>query len=194
MRIACVLLAAGGGARFGGNKLLFPVAGLPLACHAIRLHGKLPYERRALVTRSSQKELTEEGKQCGFLIRQNPQPEAGIASSLRIGLSALLDEGEMPDGVLFGVCDQPYLTEETVRALLAEFARLPQGIVALSAGGRRGNPVIFAKDYFAELLALSGDLGGAQVIKRHPEALRLIPCPEKELTDIDTKDGIDALC
>ena len=90
------------------------------------------------------------------------------------------------DGVLFAVCDQPFLTTESIKRLINSFLESPDYIHALSWQGTRGNPVIFPKPCFPALLALAGDTGGGAVIRAHPELLRLTEASSpRELRDVD---------
>ena len=71
--------------------------------------------------------------------------------------------------------------------LLEEGFSYPGAIVCAGHGERRGNPVLWDRSYFPELLELTGDTGGRQVIKRYPERVRLVECGEKELADVDIR-------
>lgn len=194
-RVACLLLAAGTGSRFGGDKLLYPVDGQPMAAHAIQLHAGIPYALRIFVTQRRHAALAEQAAQAGFLVGYNDTPERGIASSIRVAMD-LLDgqliqpDGQLiqPDGLLFGVCDQPRLRRETVLLLLDRFREAPERIVAPVWQGRRGNPVVFPARFREALAHLEGDTGGSAVIRAHPDALLLVPVSDgAELTDIDTQ-------
>lgn len=185
--IACILLAAGTGTRFQGEKLLYEVNGIPMGVRAIRLHAALPYARRILVTQRRHSRLADCAAENGFEVYYNDAPERGIASSIGIALSALAQTDGL-SGILFGVCDQPYLARDTVVSLMDRFAEMPDRIVAPSADGRRGNPVIFPVRFLSELATLHGDTGGSAVIRTHPEALTLVPLADsRELDDIDKK-------
>lgn len=186
-RVACLLLAAGTGSRFGGDKLLYPVDGQPMAAHAIQLHAGIPYALRIFVTQRRHAALAEQAAQAGFLVGYNDTPERGIASSIRVAMDLLDGQLIQPDGLLFGVCDQPRLRRETVLLLLDRFREAPERIVAPVWQGRRGNPVVFPARFREALAHLEGDTGGSAVIRAHPDALLLVPVSNgAELTDIDT--------
>lgn len=186
MRVGCVLLASGFARRFGGNKLLTPVEGVPLVT---RTFSALPAQLffRAAVT-SQYPEVLALGAAKGYLPLKNLGAEEGIAAGVRLGLEAMGD----CDGVLFAVCDQPWLTRESVCRLLETFSRHPDRVVALSWAGARGNPVLFPADLFPELLALTGDRGGGAVLRRHPERLLLVEAGDpRELRDVDEPTDLD---
>ena len=107
----------------------------------------------------------------GFRVVCNDRPEDGVSRTIRLGLQA----AEACGGALFMTADQPLLTAETLRKLTERFMEQPQYIYAAAHDGVRGNPCLFPKEFFEELCALQGDTGGAAVIRKHPERLRL-PC------------------
>lgn len=181
MKLGAVLMASGIARRFGENKLLHPVDGIPMIERAM---GILPPEMfsKAVVV-SSYPEILRLAGTKGYTAIENPDPEQGQSVSVRLGTQALSDM----DGILYAVCDQPWLRKESVERLIKEFSAAPDCIRALSWAGRKGNPVVFPKALFPELLAVTGDRGGGVVIRAHPGLLRLTEAggPE-ELLDIDS--------
>ena len=69
-----------------------------------------------------------------------------------------------------------------------EFFKKPEGILCAKSNLRRGNPNIFAADFYDELLKLENDVGGKRVMKQYPEAVRYYMVNEEELTDMDYKE------
>jgi len=181
MQIGAILMASGTGVRFGGNKLLFPVDGLPLFRCSFSACPPQLFAKAAVV--SCYEEILIAAEAAGYLPVFNPEAAEGQSASIRLGLNAL---GDL-DGYLFAVCDQPYLTAQTVGNLLAAHQDAPVGtITALSHSGRRGNPVIFDACYRSELLALTSDTGGKTVISAHQNRLLLVEAAqERELFDLD---------
>lgn len=180
MKPGAVLMASGSGSRFGSNKLLYPVEGVPMIEHAFAAAPPALFTRACVV--SCYPEILNRAEQHGYEALLNTQAAEGQSASVRLGLSALKDM----DGVLFCVCDQPWLRRDSVERLLAEFAAHPGSICALSWQGVRGSPVIFPSDLFPELLALTGDRGGSGVIRANKERLRLVEASgARELCDVD---------
>lgn len=185
MRLGAVLMASGSGRRFGGNKLLHPVDGVPMIERAMNAVPAGLFHRACVV--SCYPELLALAGERGYVPVPNPDAAQGQSASVRLGLSRLTDL----DGVMFCVCDQPWLRRDSVERLLAEFAAHPGRICALSWRGERGSPAVFPRGLFPQLLALTGDRGGGGVIRAHRDRLRLVEAsgPE-ELQDVDTKpDG-----
>lgn len=181
-RIGAVLLASGLGRRFGSNKLLTAVEGVPLYRRAMTALAGAGLDRLAVC--SPYREVLEAGEELGFLPLYNPDGAEGISASIRLGVSRMEDM----DGVLFSVCDQPFLTTESIISLIKSFQESKDAICALSWAGQRGNPVLFPADLLGELAALTGDTGGGAVVKRHPQRLLLVEASSpRELADVDTR-------
>ena len=192
MRLGCILLAAGCGRRFGGNKLTFPIDGVSMLERACVLHAALHYDACVLVARPEDAFAADCAARFGFTLCLNARYAFGIGTSAAAGMASLTAACGALDGALFGVCDQPYLTSETVRVLAARFMDAPDRIVAPTCGGKRGNPVIFPRALFPAFLSLDGDVGGSAVLRAHSELLLTVPvdCP-RELFDIDTRAAAD---
>lgn len=184
MKIGCVVLAAGLGCRFGGNKLNACIDGKTLIFRALEAVPAQEFCQVVVVT--GQESIKETAKSFSFTVIDNPHPEWGQSYSLRLGLHALFD----CDAVLFQVADQPYLMRSSIAELVAFYKDHPTKIAALSHNGKRGNPCIFPSDFFPELLSLDGDVGGNVVIHHHKDRLILWEVAEKELQDIDTPEQL----
>jgi len=186
MRLGCILLASGSGARFGGNKLLTEVDGSTLVTHALNAFSAALFTRRVVTSRYA--DILEAGAAGGWLPLFNSDADEGVCAGIRLGMAAM----EGMDGVLFAVCDQPWLTAESVCRLVARFEAQPGSIVALGWHGKKGNPVIFPRDFFDDLMALKGDSGGSAVIKKSPHRLVTVEAAyEKELWDVDTRGDLE---
>ena len=187
-------LAAGSSRRFGGNKLLTPVNGMPLYRHGLLTLRDVCRSRcdctLTVITRSQ--EIADDARTLGAKAVFSPESEKGIAYSIRAGIRSLgsLAEG---DYLLFAVADQPYLSPDTVCRLTDAAA---QGVLCATAafGDQAGNPTLFSAVLAEELCSLEGDTGGRKILKRHADACAVIPCTnERELWDIDVRDDIAAI-
>ena len=190
MRLGIVLLAAGVGKRFGGNKLTAQVRGKPMYLWAMENIEEMKPELPIVVVTGTP-EIVSAAEAKGMIAIFNGQPELGISLSIRLGIEAVIQEDRKVDGILFMVCDQPWLEKTTLVRLMSEF---DGGILALSFGERRGNPVIFSREYLKELSELSGDIGGRQVMARHRENVRFLEVnDERELQDIDKREQMEVI-
>lgn len=188
--IAMIMLAAGNSRRFGSNKLLYEIDGQPMYR---RILGQLTKVQECfpqgdntsirLTVVTQYPEIGDAAQKAGAQVLYNPHPDEGISSSLQIGLKA----NRNADACLFTVSDQPWLTCNTILHLLGLYLQSDKGIACVSSGGKLGNPCIFSKKYYPELMELSGDIGGKHVITAHrSDTLILTVEHTAELMDVDT--------
>lgn len=185
---AIILMAAGIGRRFGSNKLLAPFRGRPLWEYAWEraVEAKKELGIQVLMVSGYQPLL-----QAPEVIPVcNDLPLLGASHTVRLGVKEAERLGMQY--AVFMVSDQPMLKTSSLKRLIE--AREPGKIVCLSKDGRAGNPVVFHRDFFPELLALTGDRGGKMVMHRHMDAVKWVEADEmSELTDIDTAASADAV-
>lgn len=187
MKLGCVVMAAGKSSRFGENKLAQVLEGRSLIQRTLDAIPRELFSQVVVVTGDDA--VASLAGEYGFSVVENRQPEKGVSHTISLGLSRLID----CDGVLFTVSDQPMLRQATISRLVQGFLETPDGIVAAAHDGKRGNPCLFSKAFFPELLTLSGDTGGSAVIRRHEDALRLVETAAQELADCDTKEDLEML-
>ena len=186
VKLALIMLAAGNSRRFGSNKLMYEVDGVPMYQRTLRLLQKaaerIPDNRIVVVTQPQYSEIIDVVKETGAEVLFNPKPERGIASSMQIGLEIAKDA----DACLFTVSDQPWLTAETIIALYDAFQSENKGMACTVWGEKTGNPCIFSKKYYRKLMEITGDKGGKQIIKRYPEDVTYLKISdEREQQDVD---------
>lgn len=187
MELGCVMMAAGSGLRFGGNKLAQALGGKPLYQRAMEAIPAGVFQTVVVVTQYDAVAALAGEK--GFLCLRNHHPDWGVSHTIQLGLEAVGDCG----GALFMTADQPFLEAETVSRLAAAFLETPDKIVAAASQGKRGNPCLFPQDLFPELRKLDGDTGGSRVIRAHPDRLRLLEVPAIQLADADTPEALEQL-
>ena len=192
MRLFLILLAAGDGKRFGGNKLLSEFHDKPMYRYLVEEIEKLPEETFAgklVVTQYAK--LGEDLESMGYRVVENHESSLGISHSIHLALEALAWEEKRSDeetAYCFAVCDQPYLKASTIQHLIDGWKKSKRGLGCLCNLGELGNPVIFSACYRAELMGLTGDVGGKRVVRRHIEDLFLQEVDDGlELVDIDVK-------
>ena len=187
LSLGCLVMAAGSGRRFGGNKLAAELDGKTLIRRTLEA---VPGARFSAVTVVSQYEDIEElAGQFGFAAIHNDRPDLGLSHTIRLGTEAM----RTCDGILYMVADQPKLRQETVARIVEVFFQHPDRIVGAGHEGRRGNPNLFPAKFFGELMAITGDHGGSSVIRAHEDALLLVETDAEELFDCDTQEALESL-
>ena len=183
MKINLILLAAGNSKRFNGNKLLAIYKEKPIYMHIVNNVLKLEVNKIICVTQYE--EIKEALLNTNINVVINTNSSLGISSSIKLGINF----DKEADGYMFMVCDQPFITEKTLKILLDKFINGEKGIVCVGCGNNKGNPVIFSKKYINELLSLQGDNGGKRILKGHLNELNVVNIDnEIELFDIDTQE------
>jgi molybdenum cofactor cytidylyltransferase len=183
--IAGIVLAAGLSRRMGRPKLLLPIGGRPVL--RISVEGVLAAGVRpvVVVTGAEHRELGDALAGLPVALVNNPSPEAGQASSIRIGVGALPPEVE---AVLIALGDQPFVAGRVVAGLLAAFRTTGKPIVAPRYRDGRGNPVLFGRETFGELRQVSGDQGARTVVERNPGRVALVEFDLPMPDDVDTPE------
>lgn len=186
-QVAALVLAAGHSLRMGErNKLLCQVDGKPLVQHAIEA-ACASRACQVVVVTGHQSERIEgilEDWPVSFIY--NADHASGMASSLRCGLSALSEKAE---AVLVLLADMPSIDAGIIDHMIEAFDPARPLVLVPVHQGRRGNPVLWPRRYFAEMAALRGDTGARGLLERHAQEVRSLPFDSPAiLFDIDTAD------
>ena len=178
-RIAVILEAAGNSSRFGSNKLLHIMEdGRPMSASILEAARSVDAYRKILVTQYDEVAAMAPD----FKVVMNDRPDLGISRSMQLGLKAAGDA----DAYMFCVCDQPGITKATLERLIEAYKKGTAGIVSLAWQGKMCNPKIFSSRYKEELMCLSGDTGGRQILASHKDDILLVEAEsEDEVKDID---------
>ncbi len=178
--IAIVLLAAGRARRFGGDKLSAPCAGMALALWAMRAAGEAGFATRLIVVQSPAPAFAVAD---GWTIVENPAPEDGLASSLRMGVRAAASARR----IVVALADMPLIEARHLRAL----ALADGSVFTAYPGWRAGVPAAFPVAIFPRLLSLEGDRG-AMAIAAAIAHTTLDPDDPRSLIDVDTPAALAA--
>ncbi|HTK08346.1 MAG TPA: nucleotidyltransferase family protein [Ktedonobacteraceae bacterium] len=177
---AAIILAAGTSSRMGQDrhKLLLPLGDRPVLAHV--LAAALASQARPIVlvlghqANGVRTQLAPYLHDPAIIQVENPVYRQGMSTSLLAGLRTLQQEFPAIDSALILLGDQPLLTATIIDTLIADRHARQATIVAPIYHGKRGNPVLFAADLFPELLQVTGDEGGRQVITQHRQEVATI--------------------
>lgn len=186
--VSAVLLAAGAGSRFGGGKLLAPFGGETLIGATLSGLRDAPVDEIIVVVGEEAEELGEVCGPYGARITENPDWAAGMSTSVRAGLAALVPETR---AAVFLLADQPLVGSEAVARLVEAFEHGARVAVATYEGAPR-NPVLFAREVWTLLESeLAGDEGARRFIRRHPGLVTEVPCDGvADPADVDTAEDL----
>ena len=103
----------------------------------------------------------------------NPDFAEGLASSVKAGIAAVPADA---DGAVICLGDMPLIDAHLIDRLIEAFAPDRGGLIAVPVSdGRRGNPVLWSRRFFNELMTLDGDIGARHLIAKHGEAVAEVP-------------------
>ena len=195
-RVTAVVLAAGESRRMGRNKLLLPWGETTVL-------GQTLDNVRASAVHNVMVVTGHEREQVEAVVRRQ-SPVFGASSDLAVPSLPAINNADYAKGMLASVQtaidalppaidailvvlgDQPMVGPETINRLLVAYAATPAGLIAPISGGRRGNPVLIDRRYFAELLALPADAAPRALLARYPDDVLAVPVADDAvLHDLD---------
>ncbi|MGH6741044.1 MAG: NTP transferase domain-containing protein, partial [Bradyrhizobium sp.] len=191
--IAAIILAAGRSTRMGGpNKLLAELDGGRKLVRIATEQALASKASEVIVVTGHQAELVEQAL-AGLKVRfvRNPDFAGGLASSVKAGIAAV---SPAADGAVICLGDMPMIDAHLIDRLIESFAPDRGNLIVVPvADGRRGNPVLWSRRFFNELMTLDGDIGARHLIARHGEGVAEVPVEgEGAFLDIDTPQALEA--
>jgi len=192
MRVAGLVLAAGGGSRYGSPKALVRLRGRLLVERAAELLAAGGCDPVVVVLGAAADQVLAAARlpRTGVRTVVNPDWPTGMGSSLRVGLAAVPAAAE---AVVVTLVDTPGLGPESVRRLVT--AGGPDGAAQATYGGRRGHPVLLGRTVITEVAdAATGDRGAGPWLAAHPGRVRLVSCDGTgDPRDVDVPDDLAAV-
>ena len=190
---AAVVLAAGRSSRMGGpNKLLAEIGGRPLV--RIVAEQALASRARPVVVVTGHQHERVEAALAGLPVKcvHNPHYADGLGTSLKAAIAALPAE---VDGAVVCLGDMPQVDAALIDRLIRAIDPDKGALVAVPIiDGKRGNPVVWSRRFFPDLMAVEGDVGARHLIGRYAEAVVEVTVSGRAaLTDIDTPEALEAV-
>ena len=188
LRFSAIVLAAGCSTRMpGGHKLLLPLGDETVVRRTARaLLGAGPAET-VVVTGSHAQAVSSALAGLPVRVQFNPRYEEGQMTSVAAGVAALA----LPcDAIMICLGDMALLETADYRELMDAHESRPRGsIVVPRRSGMRGNPVVFASEFKAEIVAGERNLGCRKLIADHPgEVFAYEPAHDRFFVDLDTPE------
>jgi molybdenum cofactor cytidylyltransferase len=190
--VAAIILAAGRSTRMGGpNKLLAELGGKPLV-RTVTEQALASKAQGVIVVTGHQADQVQQalrGLKVTFV--HNPDFADGLATSVKAGISAVPGNA---DGAVICLGDMPLISAHLIDRLIEAFAPDAGNLIVVPVSdGRRGNPVLWSRRFFNELMTLDGDIGARHLISRHSEAVAEVPVEgHGAFLDIDTPQALEA--
>jgi len=179
VRVGAIVLAAGEGRRFGGNKLIVTVDGEPVITRVLRALNGID---RVIIVGAYAEELLHYLR--NEVVIYNPNYREGISTSIRLGLRFFQDY----DAVLIVLGDMPLITRETINKIINTYREGCTAVIPTHKG-LRGNPVLIHRSLFNELMRLKGDVGARELLRDRADVC-YVECGPEVIMDIDTLDDL----
>jgi molybdenum cofactor cytidylyltransferase len=191
--VAAVVLGAGRSSRMGGpNKLLADIGGRSLV--RIVTEAALASRARPVIVVTGHQRERVEAALAGLPVKfvHNPHFADGLGTSLKAGIAALPAD---IDGAIVCLGDMPQVDAALIDRLIGVLDP-DKGALAVvpTIEGKRGNPVVWSRRFFPDLMAVEGDVGARHLIGRYAEAVVDVPVEgTAALTDVDTPEALAAV-
>ena len=190
---AAIMLAAGRSTRMGGpNKLLASIAGKPLVRIAVEQALASRAEPVIVVTGHERGRVEAALSDLSVRLVHNPDYAHGLSTSLKAGLGAVPDN---VDSAIVCLGDMPQVTTPLIDRLIATFDPKSNALVVVpTIGGKRGNPVVWSRQFFPELMRLDGDVGARHLIGANADVVTEVSVEDTGvLIDVDTPEALVAV-
>jgi len=190
--VPAILLAAGASTRLGQPKQLLRLSafgGETLLDHTIGLAQAAGATPLFVVLGAHAEEIQRQSQLSHCTVLRNEAWSEGMASSVRTGIAAVIEQAPDASGAMLLVCDQPALSAEHLHQLLALHRNDPGSIAASRYADRTGVPAVFPRALFPALLELKGDQGARAILQQSGRALHPLEFPYGEW-DIDSPEDL----
>lgn len=188
-KIGGLLLAAGGSSRFGSPKQLALFEGKSLLRRATETLVNSSCNPIVVVLGAETERSVSEIADLAANICVNDRWQSGMSSSVKAGLNELRNMEPNLAAVMITLCDQPYVTVDTINFFAVKFRQTSAEIVAAKYAGMLGVPALFSCRLFNDLLSLTGDKGARELIRIHGGDVDSIRVDEAAF-DMDTPDDL----
>ncbi len=187
-----LIIAAGESKRLGSPKQLLLYEGKTLINRLIDIamgSGDFPI---TLVLGANAEKIQAQLTTKNLQVVINEQWQQGMAGSIVVGLTNVLEKTPLIDGIMVLVCDQPFVNADKIQSLISLQQNSGLPIAACYYANELGTPALFHKSVFTDLLALKGDIGAKKIIKQRENEVAKLHFDEGVI-DIDTMDDYNAL-
>ena len=185
-----LILAAGSSSRMGRPKQLLPWGESTLIEHCISIANASKLDSLLVVLGSDATAIRPSIQVLDVDVVVNEEWAKGMASTIKIGVDRITS-GDMPDGILIMLADQPFVNADYLDQLINEFDT-KDSIIASTYENHLGVPALFGAAHFDLLTKLTGDSGAGAILNKKRDSIRTLPL-SSDLTDIDTMEAYISL-
>jgi len=191
--IAALVLAAGQSKRMGqDNKLLLPYHGDTVLSHILAQIKRAGITNIFAVTGHQKDKVEKEMSRHGVTMVHNDLYAEGMSTSVRLGIRTLAKD---VDAVLVILGDMPNISGEILKKIMAAYNPAQnRSIIIPKHNGKRGNPILWDREFFSEFERLEGDMGAKVLLAEYPEYIAEVEIGSDAIfLDIDTFEAYERL-
>ena len=182
--IAALVLAAGTSTRMGRPKPTLPLEGGLMLEKVLGTLRRSKIDRVVVVLGADKEEVKRKVKFQGETVLFNRRYKLGMGGSLKVGLKAV---EQTADAVLVALGDQPFVSPATIDRLVDAYVASRALVIAPLYRGFRGNPILFDKSLFPQIMRISGDRGAKSVVEANRGKLMEVEVEDRGVVfDVDT--------
>lgn len=186
--VAGLIMAAGQSRRMGEqNKMTVKVKGKPMVRHVMEAATASRLDRVTLVTGHKPHETREALNGLVFDTVHNPDYDQGLSTSLSSGIISL---GATVSHALVLLGDMPFVNRQMIDLMLEKSQEAPDAIIVATHEGKRGNPVLWPRTYFANIASIEGDVGAKHILEANKEKVVEVELGEAASIDLDTPAAV----
>ncbi len=192
-KIMGLLLAAGSSKRMGKkNKLLTEIDGNKMIVHVAEQIQQSKVDEITVVTGHEADQIKLALNHVITKFVYNPNFTKGLTTSLKTGLKHISDD---IDGVIIFLGDMPLIKAHHINQIIEAFNPTEGRSICVPIHGRkRGNPVLWGKQYLREILSIKGDIGARQLFEKYSDQIsEIIIDTDVVLFDVDTPERLKEL-
>jgi molybdenum cofactor cytidylyltransferase len=190
--VAAIILAAGGAKRFGAPKQLLEFRGETLIARAMRGAQEAGCAPLLVIVGTAESEIAAALPTMAAELVLNDQWQRGVGTSIRRGIEQLEAEHSPIEAAVLLACDQPFVSADVIRALIAEWERSGKPIVASRYADTLGIPALFERSCFPALASLPDQSGAKPLIESNVKGVASVPF-ENGAVDIDSPADFERL-
>lgn len=193
IKIAAIVLAAGESSRMGErNKLFLKIGDCSMIQQVVANLSKSTVDRIFVVTGHDRERVRSELKDLSVTFVHNREYAQGLSTSLRTALAQL---PKKINAALICLGDMPFVDSSQINTLIDAFdPTTQQNICVPTYRGKRGNPVLWGRRYFQEMMEVQGDVGAKHIIGEYEDSVVEVAMDDVGvITDFDTPEAYAAL-
>jgi molybdenum cofactor cytidylyltransferase len=193
--VYAVLLAAGSSARMGEDKLLLEIGGLTVFEISLAHHLESALAGVCAVIPGWIGGFAGVAESCAgdrvVLVRMDGPSD--MSDSVKAGWNWVMENTDAA-GAMLSLADQPLISARTLDTLAEAFRSSEKPICAAAHRGRRGHPVVIARELGHLVMNLTGDMGARGILEANPDLVEKVEFESDEVVlDIDHAGDLEVM-